>query len=58
MGLFDMVGNLTSGAVKIIATPIAITADIVCVATGNEADNTKKLIKSAGEDIENIGEDF
>ena len=58
MGLFDIVGNLAQATVKLAVTPIAVAADVVSVATGNEADNTKKLIKSAGEDVENIGEDF
>lgn len=58
MGLFDMVGNLASASIKVCTTPIAIVADVVNVATGNEPDSTKKLIKSAGKDLENIGEDF
>ena len=51
MGLFGAIGNLVSGAVKIAVTPIAASIDVVTIATGNEADNTRKLLKSAGEDL-------
>jgi hypothetical protein len=52
MSLFGFFGEVASATVKIIATPIAVASDIVNVATGNEPEQTKKLIKSAGKDIE------
>jgi hypothetical protein len=51
MGLFDFMGDLISATVKIAATPIAITKDVVNVGLGNEANATKELISSAGDDI-------
>lgn len=61
MGLFGAFADLASAAVKVAVTPVAVAADVVSVATGNEADNTKKLLKSAGEDVidsvnESLGE--
>ena len=58
MGLFGAIGNLVSGAVKIAVTPIAASIDVVTIATGNEADNTKKLLKSAGEDLAEAGDEI
>lgn len=52
MGLFDVLGNIASAAVKTVVTPIAIVADVVDTATGNEPKNTKKLVKSIGKDLE------
>ena len=52
MGLFGFIGDIVSATVKIAATPIAVVADVVSVATGDEATATKNLIKSAGEDME------
>lgn len=52
MGLFDLVGDVVGATVKIALTPVAIVDDVVNVATGNEADTTKNLIKSAGKDLE------
>ena len=55
MGLFGFVGNVVSASVKVVATPIAATVDVVKIATGNEADTTKKLLKSVGDDLEDAG---
>lgn len=52
MGLFNVIGNLASVAVKVAAAPVAIIADVVDTATGNEPKNTKKLVKSIGDDFE------
>lgn len=52
MGLFDFLGDVASAAVKVAVTPIAVAKDVVSVATGDEPEATKKLIKSAGEDIQ------
>lgn len=52
MGLFNVLGNIASAAVKTVAAPVAIIADVVDTATGNEPKNTKKLVKSIGKDLE------
>jgi hypothetical protein len=51
MGFFDFVPNIVSATVKTALTPIAVVKDVVSVATGEDADNTKKLLESAGEDV-------
>ena len=48
--------NLISATVKTALTPIAIVKDVVNVATGNEAENTKNLLESAADDVKNAGE--
>ncbi len=54
MGFFS---NLLSGTVKVALTPLAIVKDAVNVATGQEADATKDLLKSAGKDFEDMVDD-
>ncbi len=44
--------NLISATVKTALTPIAVVKDVVYVATGNEPENTKQLLKSAAKDAE------
>lgn len=56
MGLFGFVGNVVSATVKVVATPIAATVDVVKIATGNEADTTKNLLKSIDDDLEDAGD--
>lgn len=51
MGIFGALTDIASATVKVVATPVAVVADVVSIATGNEADNTKKLIISAGNDV-------
>ena len=48
MGFFS---KIISATVKTALTPVAILKDAVNVATGEDADSTKKLLESAGEDI-------
>lgn len=48
--------NLISATVKTALTPVAIVKDVVDVATGNEPENTKKLLKSAAKDVERAGD--
>lgn len=59
MGFFS---NLVSATIKTALTPVAVVKDAVNVVTGQEADATKNLLSSAGEDIsdaiDNITEDF
>lgn len=49
MGFFS---NLLSATVKVALAPVAVAKDVVNVATGEEADSTKKLLQSAGDDVE------
>ena len=43
--------NIISATVKTVLTPVAIVKDVVNVATGEEADATKELVKSATKDV-------
>ncbi len=58
MGLFDFVTDIASATVKVALTPIAIAKDAVNVVTGEEPDATKELLQSAGEDLEQAGEEI
>lgn len=51
-------GNLFGSIVKVALTPIAMVKDVVNVATGEEADATKDLIKSAGDDVKEATDDL
>ena len=51
-------GNLVSGLVKVVATPIAVTVDLGKVAVGIEADTTKDLLNSAMDDLSDAGDDI
>ena len=48
--------NLISATVKTALTPVAIIKDVVSVATGDEPENTKKLLKSATKDVCRAGD--
>lgn len=47
-----------SAVVKTALTPVAIVKDVVNVVTGEEADATKSLLESAGEDVSDATEDL
>ena len=49
MGFFS---NILSATVKVVLTPVAIVADVVSIVKGDEPDNTKDLLKSAGDDFD------
>ncbi len=51
MGLFDFIGDMASGAVKLALTPVAVVKDTVDVVIGEDPTSTKDLIKSAGDDF-------
>jgi hypothetical protein len=55
MGFFS---NIISATVKTALTPVAIVKDVVNVATGEEVNATKKLVKSAGEDAADAVDDL
>ena len=48
--------NLISATVKTALTPVAIVKDVIDVATGEDAENTKRLLKSATKDAERAGD--
>lgn len=50
--------KLVSSAVKTALTPVSIIKDATEVATGEKADNTKKLLESAGKDFEKSFDDL
>ncbi|HQV53962.1 MAG TPA: hypothetical protein PLX17_00525 [Chitinophagaceae bacterium] len=54
MGFFS---SITSAIVKTVLTPVAVVKDVVNIATGEEADATKELLQSAGEDLEDAIDD-
>lgn len=56
MGMFDLISDLTSATVKVAMTPIAVVKDVVNVATGEEPEATKELLKSAGKDLGDAGD--
>ena len=58
MGLFGFIGDVASAAVKVAATPLAVSSDIITIATGNEANATKKLIESAGDSLINAADEI
>ena len=49
MGFFS---NILSATVKVVLTPVAVVADVVSIVKGDEPDNTKDLLKSAGDDFD------
>lgn len=49
--------GMFSAVVKTALTPVAIVKDVVNVVTGEEADATKELLESAGEDVKQAAED-
>jgi len=55
MGFFS---NIISATVKTALTPVAVVKDVVNVVTGDDADATKNLIKSAGEDASDALDDL
>ena len=55
MGFFS---ELVSGVVKVAISPVAVVKDVVDVASGKEASNTKKILKSASKDFENSGKEL
>jgi hypothetical protein len=54
MGFFS---SIVSATIKTALTPLAVVKDAVNVATGQEADATKNLLSSAGEDLEDAVDD-
>lgn len=50
--------KMFSATVKVALTPVAIVKDAVNVVTGEEADATKNLLESAGEDAKKATDDL
>lgn len=55
MGFFS---EIISATVKTALTPIAVVKDVVNVVSGEEPNATKKLLKSAGKDVEKAIDDI
>lgn len=49
MGFFS---SILSATVKVVLTPVAVATDAIAIVKGDEPDNTKDLLKSAGEDLD------
>lgn len=49
MGFFS---DILSATVKVALTPVAVVKDVVNVVTGEDPEDTKKLLESAGEDLD------
>lgn len=54
MGFFS---SITSAVIKTVLTPVAVVKDAVNIVTGEDADATKDLLASAGEDLEDAIDD-
>lgn len=54
MGFFS---NIISATVKTVLTPIAVVKDVANIVTGEDANATKKLLQSAGKDVEQAIDD-
>lgn len=48
MGFFS---EIISATVKVALSPVAVVKDVVNISTGEEADATKNLLKSAEQDL-------
>jgi hypothetical protein len=53
MGFFS---NIISATVKTVLTPVAIVKDVANVVSGKDANATKKLLESAGDDLKKAGD--
>jgi hypothetical protein len=53
--MFGFLSNIVSATVKTALTPVAVIKDVVNVAVGEEADATKNLLTSVGEDLKEAG---
>jgi hypothetical protein len=51
-------GSILSSVVKVALTPVAVVKDVVNVATGQEADATKKNLEDAVDDLEDAMDDI
>ncbi len=59
MGLFNFVVDITSAAVKVALTPVAIVVDVTTkVVTGENPELTEGEIKSAGQDLQDAVDDI
>lgn len=58
MGFLDALSDLGSAVVKTALSPIAIVKDAASIVTGEEANSTKELLKSAAQDVEDSVDDL
>jgi hypothetical protein len=50
--------NLVSATVKTALTPVAVVKDVVNVIRDEEADSTKNLLNSVGDDLNDAADDL
>ena len=50
--------NIVSATIKTALTPVAVVKDAVNIVTGEDADTTKNLLESAGEDVTDAIDDI
>ena len=50
--------GMFSAVVKTVLTPVAIVKDVANIVTGEEADATKSLLESAGDDVKQATDDL
>lgn len=55
MGFFS---DILSATVKVVLTPVAVVTDAVAIVKGEEPDNTKSILQSAGEDFDDAIDDI
>ena len=50
--------NLVSATVKTVLTPVAVVKDAFDVVVGDEPNNTKKILESVSDDLEDAADDL
>ncbi len=50
--------NLVSATIKTALTPVAVVKDVVNVIRDEEADSTKNLLNSVGDDLNDAADDL
>jgi|JI9StandDraft_2_1071091.scaffolds.fasta_scaffold740534_2 mannose/fructose-specific phosphotransferase system component IIA len=50
--------DIFSATVKVALTPLAVAKDAVNVVTGQDPETVKALLESAGDDIDQAGDDL
>jgi hypothetical protein len=53
-----LITGILSATVKTALTPVALVKDVVNIATGEDANATKQLLKSAVDDTKEAVDDF
>ena len=56
--IMGFLSNIVSATIKTALTPVAVVKDAVNIVTGEDADTTKNLLESAGEDVTDAIDDI